>query len=115
MSSRIHRVTMFKLPSPPDQMKLLEAYKVLEREHKKEDGKPYILSMKTGVTISDPRSRGWTVVNKAEFASLEDMQYYDKECKAHAALKEKVKTLGIQGGVLYGVMVVYFEADPFTL
>ncbi|KAI8951599.1 stress responsive A/B barrel domain-containing protein [Xylaria longipes] len=115
MSSRIHRVTMFKLPSPPDQQKLLEAYKVLERDNKKEDGKPYILSMKTGVAMSDVRSRGWTVVNKAEFANLEDMQYYDKQCKAHAELKEKVKTLGIQGGVPRGIMVVYFEADPFTL
>ncbi|KAI0458541.1 stress responsive A/B barrel domain-containing protein [Xylaria acuta] len=115
MSSRIHRVTLFKLPNPPDQQKLLEAYKVLERDHKNEDGKPYILSMKTGVTLSDPRSWGWTVVNKAEFASLEDMQYYDKQCKAHAELKEKVKALELQGGVPRGIMVVYFEADPFTL
>ncbi|KAI1755869.1 stress responsive A/B barrel domain-containing protein [Xylaria castorea] len=106
---------MFKLPSPPGQQKLVEAYKVLERDHKKEDGKPYILFMKTGVAMSDPRSRGWTVVNKAEFANLEDMQYYDKQCKAHAELKEKAKTLGIQGGLTSGIMVVYFEADAFKL
>lgn len=32
MATRIHRVTLFKIPDPESQNKLLEAYKVLARD-----------------------------------------------------------------------------------
>ncbi|ORY55293.1 stress responsive A/B barrel domain-containing protein [Pseudomassariella vexata] len=108
MAGRIHRITMFKLPDPEGQQKLIDAYKTLGQKQKK-DGKPYILSMTTGPAMEDPRSQGWTVVSKTEFASLNDMKYYDDQCEAHAELKSLAKGLGIQGGPA-GVMTVYFEA-----
>ncbi|GAW23312.1 hypothetical protein ANO14919_128680 [Xylariales sp. No.14919] len=113
MSSHIYRSTLFKVPSPVDQQRLIEAYRVLERDHQKGDGKPYILSMKTGTTMRDQRSRGWTVVSQAEFASVEDMRYYDEECKAHAELRETLNALGLTVGTRR-IMVVSFSADPVT-
>ncbi|KAI8632996.1 stress responsive A/B barrel domain-containing protein [Xylariaceae sp. FL1651] len=110
MSGQIHRITMFKLPSPEGQEKLIEAYNELIKQSKKEDGKPYILSMTTGKVMEDPRSQSWTVVNKAEFASMDDMRYYDEQCKAQAELKAKAKTFGISGGP-QGIMTVYFQDD----
>ncbi|KAK7962521.1 uncharacterized protein PG986_003346 [Apiospora aurea] len=104
----VHRVTMFKLPDTSAQKKLIEAYATLLKEQKK-DGKPYILHMTAGEAMADPRAQGWTVVSKAEFASLEDMRYYDEQCEAHAALRNYAKGLGIQGGPA-GVMTVYYEA-----
>ena len=73
------------------------------------DGKPYILSLNAGVAKDDPRSKGFTVVCKTDFASLDDMKYYDYKCDAHAALKASARSLGIQGGP-EGIMTVYFEA-----
>ncbi|KAI0125263.1 hypothetical protein BJ170DRAFT_598084 [Xylariales sp. AK1849] len=108
MAGRIHRVTMFKIPEPESQGKLVEAYKTLSQKQKK-DGKPYILAVTAGPVMDDPRTQGWTVVSKTEFASLDDMKYYDNECEAHASLKAYAKGLGIQGGPS-GVMTVYFEA-----
>ncbi|KAI0147549.1 stress responsive A/B barrel domain-containing protein [Xylariaceae sp. FL1272] len=109
MAGRVHRITMFKIPDSEGQQKLLEAYHQLAKDQKKDDGKPYILSMTTGKVMDDPRSQEWTIVNKAEFANLADMRYYDEECTAHAELKAKAKTFGISGGP-QGVMTVYFEA-----
>ncbi|GKT50758.1 uncharacterized protein ColSpa_10939 [Colletotrichum spaethianum] len=70
-----------------------------------QDGKPYILSMVVGPAADDPRTQGFTVVAKTEFASLDDMKYYDDECAAHGALKAFVKEKLTVGGV----MSVYFE------
>ncbi|KAI1263895.1 stress responsive A/B barrel domain-containing protein [Xylariaceae sp. FL1019] len=109
MAGKVHRITMFKLPDPEAQQKLIEAYHQLAKDQQKDDGKPYILSMTTGKVMDDPRSQGWTVVNKAEFANLADMRYYDENCKAHGELKAKAKTYGISGGA-QGVIAVYFEA-----
>ncbi|KAI1485480.1 hypothetical protein F5X96DRAFT_659837 [Biscogniauxia mediterranea] len=75
-----------------------------------QDGRPYILSTVTGRVIDEQRSQGWTVVNKSEFISLEDMRYYDEACEAHAALKTKAKTFGITGGPA-GVLTAYFHPD----
>jgi hypothetical protein len=35
MADRIHRITMFKLPNPEDQARLLEKYKVMATTHEK--------------------------------------------------------------------------------
>ncbi|KAI0007052.1 stress responsive A/B barrel domain-containing protein [Xylariaceae sp. FL0662B] len=107
MAGPIHRITMFKLPDLEGQQKLIEAYKVLAREQKK-DGKPYIISLTAGQVMDDQRAQGWTVVTGIEFANLDDMRYYDDQCEAHAALKSKAKTFGIVGGPS-GVLVAYFK------
>ncbi|KAF3015828.1 hypothetical protein G7054_g6832 [Neopestalotiopsis clavispora] len=109
MAGRIHRVTMFKLPAAEDQQKLIEAYKTLAKNQQK-NGKPYILSLTAGIAKKDQRSQGFTVVSKTEFASMDDMKYYDDECEAHQALKSYAKgTLTIEGGPT-GVLTTYFEA-----
>lgn len=69
-----------------------------------QEGKPYILSMAVGPAEADPRSQGYTVVSKTEFANMEDLKYYDDECSAHQELKVVAKTLEIGG-----IMTVYFK------
>ncbi|KAK7584827.1 hypothetical protein V3481_011151 [Fusarium oxysporum f. sp. vasinfectum] len=104
MANRVHRITMFKLPSKDEQAKLLDQYYKLNASQQK-DGKPYILSMVVGAADEDARSQGYTFVSKTEFASMEDMKYYDEGCQAHQALKDFVKgSLNPQG-----VMTVYFK------
>ncbi|OAQ67032.1 stress responsive alpha-beta barrel [Pochonia chlamydosporia 170] len=103
MADRVHRVTMFKLPNTADQQKLIEAYKTVDATNQK-DGKPYILSLAVGVAEEDPRSQGYTVVCKTEFASMEDLKYYDDSCAAHQALKATAKGLAVEG-----IMTVYFK------
>lgn len=49
--------------------------------------------MIAGPALADERSQGFTVIAKTEFASLDDMRYYDNECPAHAALKDFAKGL----------------------
>jgi len=44
-------------------------------------------------------------VAKSEFASKEDMAYYDDECAAHKVLKVAAKDFGITG-----MMMVYYTA-----
>ncbi|RYP22708.1 hypothetical protein DL765_001558 [Monosporascus sp. GIB2] len=109
MANGINRVTLFKVPSPEGQQKLIEAFKEMQTGSKK-DGKPYILSLSVGQAADDPRSQGWTVVAQTKFASLDDMRYYDEQDEAHAALREKAKGYGIAGGPA-GVLTVYFEAS----
>ncbi|KAF6806762.1 stress responsive A/B Barrel domain-containing protein [Colletotrichum musicola] len=106
MADRVHRVTMFKIADEAQRKRLIEQYQVLGSSHKK-DGKPYILSMVVGPAMDDPRSQGFTLVAKTEFASLEDMRYYDDECAAHGALKTFVK----ENLTVDGVMSVYFKPE----
>ncbi|KAL7931070.1 hypothetical protein V8C35DRAFT_311180 [Trichoderma chlorosporum] len=103
MADRVHRVTMFKLPSEESQKKLVELYQTLKATNSK-DGKPYILAVAAGPAEPDQRSQGFTFIAKSEFASLEDMKYYDEECVAHQALKKTAMTLGVEG-----IMTVYFK------
>ncbi|KAI0476485.1 stress responsive A/B barrel domain-containing protein [Xylariaceae sp. FL0804] len=109
MTNRIHRTTLFKILGSENQQKLIQAYTNLGAKQQK-DGKPYILSMKTGLAMEDMRSQGFTVASQAEFASLDDMKYYDTEDPAHNELKAHVKELGVEGGPKEGVLVVYFTA-----
>ncbi|KAK1953635.1 stress responsive A/B barrel domain-containing protein [Colletotrichum sublineola] len=104
MAGRIHRVTMFKIADEAQQKELIEQYKVLQSTQKK-GGKPYILSLVVGHSADDPRAQGFNVVCKSEFASLEDMKYYDDECPAHAALKVYAK----EKLSVAGLLSVYFE------
>ncbi|KAF4595262.1 stress responsive A/B barrel domain-containing protein [Ophiocordyceps camponoti-floridani] len=99
MAARIHRVTLFKLPKPADQQKLIDRYKTLLATNTR-NGKPYILSLVAGVTEDDSRRDGFTVVSKTEFAAMDDMRYYDDECEAHAQLKAFAKNELTVEGVL---------------
>ncbi|KAG6003623.1 hypothetical protein E4U43_000893 [Claviceps pusilla] len=103
MADRVHRITMFKLPNQANQQKLIQAYKTLDQTNQK-DGKPYILSLAVGPTEKDPRSQGYTVACKTEFASIDDMKYYDVSCQAHQIFKATAKELGVEG-----VLTVYFQ------
>lgn len=60
--------------------------------------------MAAGPAFEDQRSQGFTVAAISEFASKEDMAYYDNDCEAHAALKGVAKQLH------QGVMMVYFQS-----
>lgn len=75
-----------------------------------QDGKPYILYMAAGITADPARSRGYTVVARSEFASVEDMHWYDEQCPAHAALKETARALGMPEPPL----VFYHEDTPLV-
>lgn len=60
--------------------------------------------MVVGPAEADPRSQGYTLVSKTEFASMEDMKYYDDECPAHNEVKLLVNTLTVDG-----IMTVFFK------
>lgn len=124
MGGKILRVTMFKIPEKENQLKLAENYKRLSTEALKvcllpvvvkcwegncgliinKDGKPYILSLQAGPTIEDSRSNGFTFVAKTEFASLEDMKYYDDEDQVHLLLKKTALQMNIQE-----IVILYAE------
>ncbi|KPM41948.1 hypothetical protein AK830_g4621 [Neonectria ditissima] len=103
MSTPIQRVTLFKIPSPEDQARLIDIYRTLPARAIK-DGKPYIISAAVGPTFDDVRNQGYTLAALSVFASLEDMKYYDNECAAHGELKKVAKTLH------QGAMMVYFQS-----
>lgn len=63
--------------------------------------------MIVGLPEEDPRSRGYTVACKTEFASMDDMKYYDEQCTAHQTLKATASDLGVGAD---GVLTVFFEA-----
>ncbi|PMB73630.1 hypothetical protein BM221_001053 [Beauveria bassiana] len=98
MADRVHRVTMFKIPDKENQAKLIAAYA--------KDGKPYIKSLIVGSAEKDPRSQGYTVVCKTEFASMDDMKFYDDGCPAHSEFKATARGLGVEG-----IMTTYFTPE----
>ncbi|KAK4124824.1 hypothetical protein N657DRAFT_689229 [Parathielavia appendiculata] len=83
----IHRETFFKVPDQEGVQKLLEAYRVLEKNQNR-NGKPYILNLRAEQVLDDPRSKGYTVMAKMTFRDREDMQYFDGWCEAHETLKK---------------------------
>lgn len=94
MTTKIVRVTMFKIAEMEIQQGLIAQYKALALKQQR-NGKPYILSLHAGIPMDNPRTQGYTVVAKTEFASLDDMMYYDNECPAHQELKKFVNQCGI--------------------
>ena len=60
--------------------------------------------MTVGPAEEDSRSQGYTIVSKTEFASLDDMRYYDTDCEAHAALKSHIKDVTCEG-----ILTVYMK------
>lgn len=71
----------------------------------RQDGEPYILSVTAGPAKPDQRAQGFTVAVISVFRSVQDMNYYDNGCAAHAELKEYAKT------VHQGAMMVFFENE----
>lgn len=71
------------------------------------DGKPYVLHNEAGRTIntSENRSQGYTVCAQTVFASLDDVNYYDTQCAAHAKFKE------LAAPRRTGVAVMMFESE----
>ncbi|KAM3440698.1 hypothetical protein NHJ13734_003155 [Beauveria thailandica] len=105
MADRVHRVTMFKIPNKENQAKLIAAYAKVDQTNQK-DGKPYIKSLIVGAAEEDPRSQGYTVVCKTEFASMDDMKFYDDGCPAHSEFKATARGLGVEG-----IMTTYFTPE----
>ncbi|EAW10508.1 Dabb family protein [Aspergillus clavatus NRRL 1] len=99
----IERITLFNIPKAEDRARLLEQYKVLAKTAVK-DGKPYILNAAAGESFPDPRNKGFNISVKTTFASMEDMEYYDKECEAHKALKAMVD------GVKQDALTTFFQS-----
>ncbi|KAJ6186515.1 hypothetical protein N7519_007816 [Penicillium mononematosum] len=101
-SKPINRITLFKIPSPDDQKRLFDIFRIMLSDAVK-DGKPYILGVCAGPSFDDARNQGYTLAVISTFKSVEDMEYYDNECEAHQALKKVAKTLH------NGAMMVYFQ------
>ena len=51
--------------------------------------------MSAGSAADESRAHGYTVAAKTEFASLDDMRYYDEVCPAHKVLKAAAKAAGL--------------------
>jgi len=99
----VERITMFKIPNDADRERVLEQYKILEKTAVR-DGKPYIVSLAVGPIVPTPRSKGFNVGVKSTFATIDDMNYYDTECPAHAALKV------VAAPVAEDLLTAYYES-----
>lgn len=121
-SKKIYRLTLFKIPEKADQHKLIEMYREMPHKatkvctgvsaldflkqfsYNEQGGQPYIIHVNVGEAIEDQRNQGYTLVATSVFASREDMEYYDNNCEAHAALKAVAKRSH------NGAMMVFFES-----
>ena len=60
--------------------------------------------MVAGPAEEGPRTNGYTFVNKTEFASMDDMRYYESECPAHGEVKKVLGEITIDD-----MMTVFFK------
>ncbi|KAF3040026.1 hypothetical protein E8E11_005499 [Didymella keratinophila] len=88
--STIVRMTLFKLSDNSVVKEAIQKYSSLTQDAVK-DGKPYIQQATAHQPYDDPRSQGYTLVARTVFNSKADMDYYDNECEAHAAIKTFIK------------------------
>ncbi|KAK5195056.1 hypothetical protein LTR99_002705 [Exophiala xenobiotica] len=98
----IERVTLFKIPKESDRQLHIEQYGILAQSAQK-DGKAYIHNLTVGQPHQDQRAKGWNLAVKSTYESLADMEYYDKQCPAHAELKK------ITSPTREESMVVFYE------
>ena len=72
-----------------------------------QDGAPYIISNEANrvANHTEERAQGYSVISITTFKSLEDYEYYDKECKAHAKLRDYAATIRT------GFATLQFESD----
>ncbi|KAJ9656239.1 hypothetical protein H2198_005090 [Neophaeococcomyces mojaviensis] len=108
----IKRITLFKVPKEEDIDRLLAQYEVL-RQTAVKDGKPYIISNEAGRTLnaSEPRAQGYTICVQSTFASMEDVNYYDKECEAH----KKLRALAGEVRTDFATMIFGSDLEPGKL
>ncbi|KAJ5461911.1 stress responsive A/B barrel domain protein [Penicillium daleae] len=99
----ISRVTVFKIPKLEDQEVVLREFTNLQHGALK-DGVPYILSVKAGHCFEDTRSQGCSIALQTTFSGLEDMQFFDHECRYHEEMK---KIVGPR--ITSPPLVVYFK------
>ncbi|KAJ9123515.1 hypothetical protein QFC24_003729 [Naganishia onofrii] len=108
--SPVTHIVAFKFKpktSAEDKAGLYKAMMRLKDACKKEDGKPYILSVKGGREQSKEKfNRGLQVVFVAEFASEEDLDYYVSHDKAHHAF---VHRWALEGVVEEGLVLDFKE------
>lgn len=73
----------------------------------RQDGKPYIISNEANrvINTSEERTQGYTIAVQATFANREDVEYYDKECEAHKALR------ALATPKRTGIAMLLFESD----
>ncbi|KAK5044637.1 hypothetical protein LTR84_010651 [Exophiala bonariae] len=85
----IKRVTLFKIPKEDDTEAVLAEYDILRKTAEK-DGKPYIVANEARriENAAEERAQGYTLISITTFKSKEDYDYYDKQCAAHAKLRE---------------------------
>ncbi|KAF3044276.1 hypothetical protein E8E12_003061 [Didymella heteroderae] len=88
--SKIVRMTLFKISDNSVIKEAIQKYSSLTLNAVK-DGKPYIQQATAHQPYDDPRSQGYTLVARTVFNSKVDMDYYDNECEAHAAIKSFIK------------------------
>lgn len=56
-----------------------------------QNGERYIEQATAHQPYDDPRAQGYTLVARTVFSSKADMDFYDNECEAHAAIKSYIK------------------------
>ncbi|KAJ4381648.1 hypothetical protein N0V86_003012 [Didymella sp. IMI 355093] len=88
--SKIVRMTLFKLSDSSVIKEAIQKYSSLTQDAVK-DGKPYIQQATAHQPYDDDRSQGYTLVARTVFDTKADMDYYDNECEAHAAIKSFIK------------------------
>ncbi|KAF2656333.1 hypothetical protein K491DRAFT_390065 [Lophiostoma macrostomum CBS 122681] len=102
---KIIRLTLFKIPEDAAVEETIKIYSTLTRDALKDD-KQYISVAKAERTYKDDRNQGFTLVARTVFNSVEDMNYYDKDCEAH----KKIKAL-VGPKVAGPPLVVYMDAE----
>ncbi|KAF2812511.1 uncharacterized protein BDZ99DRAFT_461184 [Mytilinidion resinicola] len=107
MASPVVRLTLFKIPDPQDIDYLVAKFSTIQTDAVKVPAKPYIFAASTSKLHEEPRNQGYTVVARIIFHSMADMEYYDKECPAHAAIKEAGK-----GKATEPPLIVSMDANP---
>lgn len=91
---------LFFPPPTPARKRASELTLSLSSPHFLQDGKLYIQSLTAGIAESDQRAQGFTVVCRTEFASMDDMKFYDEECKASRELRLLANCLPSMAGFL---------------
>ncbi|KAF3006446.1 hypothetical protein E8E13_002646 [Curvularia kusanoi] len=102
--SKIVRMTLFKLSDTAVIKEAIQKYSTLTQDAVK-NGERYIEQATAHQPYDDPRTQGYTLVARTVFKSKADMDYYDNECEAHAAIKSYIKPKA--GGP---PLVVYMDA-----
>ncbi|CAD6586016.1 MAG: hypothetical protein TREMPRED_004315 [Tremellales sp. Tagirdzhanova-0007] len=97
----IYHIVAFKLSDPSKLPQLTRDFLTLEKRCARENGKPYIVSVKGGDQIStESRDHGMQIVFILEFANKEDLAHYVDEDKAHINFKGSLPGLGVEAAVV---------------